>query len=349
MLTIRPLLVGLAVVIAIVAMAPVAQAQGPDLSGSVTINEPNGFGTACTAPCYTITKNFEVWFENNPGNPLPLVGNNTYIYKLTYTGGSGPGFPAVVGFEIVADTTFVTDAGALAGPGVAPSATTIGTNIIRWDFLAPAITFNSTTMTGDMSQELYIHSPLLPGTVNDNLASVLGQAAIDAPTTCVGPLIEANGEVPGEPMACTIGFWKNRAAGKQGVLQFFPDSDPVASFTAVVNQAVTLCAPVFADATDLLTNLQSKGKRSVLIRAKQQLAAFCLDLAAGDLLPDGQKCKLFEGNIIGDNACGMNITIGDALIQVLANIQSPDSALHHDAQECSDDINNGISVLMSAP
>jgi len=144
----------------------------------------------------------------------------------------------------------------------------------------------------------------------------------------------------GEALPCAIGLWKNRAAGKNGTLLWFPNGD----FDSVVTAAVVLAGGLFADEADLLANLGSKGKRTIGERGKQQIAATCLNLAAGDLFPDNTKCKLFEGNSIISNGCGDNLSIGDAVNQALVDIMS-DASAQHEAQECSDDINNGISVI----
>jgi hypothetical protein len=81
----------------------------------------------------------------------------------------------------------------------------------------------------------------------------------------------------------------------------------------------------------------------MLIRAKQQLAATLLNLAAGDLFPDNQKCKLFEGNNITSNACGTGITVGVAVsygkVDILGDIDG-----QTEAHNCFDDLNNGIGV-----
>ena len=124
-----------------------------------------------------------------------------------------------------------------------------------------------------------------------------------------------------------------------GLLQFFPDPD----FDTLVAEAVALSNGLFLTAADLLFNLQSTGKRSMETRGKQQLAATSLDLAAGDRFPNNQKCKLFDGNVIGTNACGDNLFVGAAVTQALTDMAG-DAAAQHDAQECSDDINNDISI-----
>jgi hypothetical protein len=178
----------------------------------------------------------------------------------------------------------------------------------------------------------------MAGTAGGHLVSVSGEFSLDTTGTCVGPTVPP--EETGEPLPCTIGFWKNRADGKQGTLQWFPNGD----FDAVVNAAVALSSGIFANAADLLYYLQSQGQRSILVRAKQQLAATLLNLAAGDLYPDNDKCRLFEGNDITTNACGTGITVGVAVNYGKVDILG-DVAEQHEAQECFDDLNNMIGVV----
>ncbi len=294
----------------------------PDASGSDTLVEPNGL--------YTAVKAFEVYLDTNPDNPLPLAGSYTYSYTITNAAGS---FTCLVGFDLEVPSGSVLDAGFIAGSGVAPSATTIGATVVEWDWFSPNL------CPGQTSERLYVHSAFGPGTVNDNLVSVEDEFSFSAQGTCLGPFVPPQ-EPDGEPIACTIGFWKNRADGKQGTLQWFPDGD----FTATVNAAVALSSGIFSDASDLLFYLQSKGQRSILVRAKQQLAATLLNLAAGDLFPDNQKCKLFEGNNITSNSCGTGITVGTAVDDGKTDILGDDTQ-QHEAQACFDDINNGIGVV----
>ena len=291
----------------------------PDASGSSMLVEPNGL--------YTATKSFEVYAPANPSNPLPLAGNYTYLYTIQNSASS---FTCLVGFDLEVPSSSVTAAGYIAGVGVAPSATNVQATVVEWEWFAP------TLCPGETSEQLYVHSAYGPGTVNDNLVSVEDEFAFDTQGTCVGPH-----EAPvGEPLPCTIGFWKNRADGKQGTLQWFPGAD----FDAVVAAAVALSGGVFVDAADLLDDLQSQGKRTILQRARQQLAATLLNLAAGDLFPDNQKCKLFEGNTISNNACGIGVTVGSSVSTGITDLGG-DATAQHDAHECFDDINNGIGLV----
>ena len=104
--------------------------------------------------------------------------------------------------------------------------------------------------------------------------------------TCVSPAF-------GTPIPCSHGFWKNRADTPTGQARHFPDPD----FDQVVAAAVDL-SPVFAEPPELLMALVRKGKRTQQQKAEQQLAALLLNLAAGDLFADNQKCELFESNAL---------------------------------------------------
>ncbi|MFQ5495870.1 MAG: hypothetical protein ACE5EX_10870, partial [Phycisphaerae bacterium] len=207
----RMFIVGLATVLTVFAAAPMATAA-PDVAGSVAIVEPLGFPGICDQPCYTVSKSFEVYFGGNATNPLGVqpAGVNTYIYKLTHTGGTGTplGFiPAITGFEIAMDTSRVLSAGAIAGPGVPPFPNPAVANVealtVRYQFQDPA---NPATVPGilppgtgpagsDFSQQLFITSDLLPGTVTDNAVSVDGTLSLDAPGSCVGPFVEPQVDV----------------------------------------------------------------------------------------------------------------------------------------------------------
>jgi hypothetical protein len=162
-----------------------ALANPPDYASSSELIEENGFPGVCEAPCFVAAIEVEVWLPGNPGNPLPLSGHNTYIYKLTHSSGSGPFVPALTSFELAVDTSKVTDAGHLeATPGVAPDGVVVGPATIDW-------TFNSTPIGSDASaKQLYIHSTLMPGAVDNNVASVDAQAGLTAVGSCLGPLDE---------------------------------------------------------------------------------------------------------------------------------------------------------------
>jgi len=307
----------------------------PDESGSAGLVEPNGFPGVCDQPCFTANKTFEVYLAGNttgPGTCAP--GENEYVYQLSHTGGTGTplGFiPALTKFELGVETDDVGSATSLSGFGVDPSSVLVDTinDVVSFDFVAPPLS------NGMTSTKLIVCSILLPGGVTDSMISVDGQASLDAPGTCVGPV---NPPALGDPMPCTIGFWKNRSVGKKGTLQHFPTGD----FDLVLTQAVALSGGLFVDEAALLADLQSKGNRPPDQRARQQFAAFLLNLAAGDLFPDNSKCRLFEGNSIDANSCGTNVSIQDAIDTFFANYNAGNFI---DAKDCADDTNNGIGVV----
>jgi hypothetical protein len=156
--------------------------SAPDYSASSVITEPNGFPGVCAQPCYEAGIETEVWLPSNPNNPVPSPGNQTYVYKVTHTGGSGPFIPALLNFELAVDLAQVVSAGYIStSPGIAPSAVLSFNGAVTWEFDPTPIA------NGEASKLLYVHSPLLPGAVNNNSASVAGQAALDAPGSCLDP------------------------------------------------------------------------------------------------------------------------------------------------------------------
>jgi hypothetical protein len=297
--------------------------------GSTIFNEPNGF--------YTGVKTYTVYTDDDAANPAPgAPGEYTYVYTIANDAGS---FFSLIRYQVltppnqVSSASFIDDAGNPTPSGVNVDNPN-GQVTFDWsgsDLIDP----------GDVSDRLVIVSPYSPGLDTETMVGVGDEASFDTQFTCVGPFVPPVMEGPPEP--CTIGFWKNRAAGKNGLLQFFPDPD----FDTVVSAAVALSGGVFADEAALLADLQSKGHREIVVRARQQLAAVLLDLAAADLFPENQKCKLFDGNWITTNACGDDLSIGEAVTQLLSDVTSGDPALEHTTMECADDINNGISVSES--
>ena len=103
--------------------------------------------------------------------------------------------------------------------------------------------------------------------------------------------------------------------------------------------------PVYGCAVPCPNALESSGNRSTVERARQQLAATLLNLAAGDLFPENGKCALFEENNITSNACGDNLNVGAGVADSKSGITSGDPQAEHEALECLDDINNEIGVI----
>ena len=304
------------VLLAVALAAPGAWAA-PDAEASSVLTEPNG--------AFEAVKSVKVYSDGNPENPSPLAGHFTYVYTITNQPSS---FICLIGFDVEVPPGSVTNAGFLPGAGIDPSATQVGGAVVEWDFNAPNV------CPGETTNQLLIQSPYAPGDVDDTVVSVDGQFALSTPGTCIGPVTAP------PPLPCTIGFWKNRADGKKGLLQFFPDGD----FDQVVNAAVARSGGIFASAAALLADLGSKGHRPMDQHARQQIAATMLNLAAGDLFPSNQKCKLFESNSISTNFCGTGISVGQAVSGAGGVFDDYASELFEDAKNCADDLNNGIGL-----
>jgi hypothetical protein len=319
-------------------------AAAPDAEGSITITsadcEDVGLGGLCTGPLYEATKTFQVFGADNPDNPVPVAGNFTYIYTIANSPSSVAIFGALNELNVQTPPNGTTSAGFVDGAGVEPSATEIAAGDIRWSFDAPNIN------PGETSEQLYLVSPYGPGEQPNTLVAVGNVFSIDTQATCVGPVVAP------PALACTIGFWKNREAGKNGLLKFFPD-DPDAEYAAVKAEAVSISS-VFATEAELVAALTSMGARSIEERARQQLAALLLNVAAGKLFPNNTKCRLFldfgtnngtELDLDGDGLA--DTTVEAALTTIESNILSGDPALQQEAKDLADDINNGVGVINS--
>jgi hypothetical protein len=295
-----------------------------------------------------------VYWVGNPDRPAGtscLASDNIYTYKLTNIGGTlpSPGIN-VTEFEVAVDDALVTSAGFIAsGPGEADGVSPVGPaivsplDVVGWQF-PQADACPDCLDEGETSDLLYICSPAASGLSLDNVS--VTAIILDAPGSC---LVPTQPPVAGEPNPCTIGFWKNRYAEKNGLTQFFPGTD----FGEVVAQALILSTGVFTSATgtgcpnfdDLLCALSSVGSRTTAERARQQLAATLLNLAAGDLFPDNGQCVLFEDNQITSNACGNDLSVGSAVGTAKTGVTSGDPVAEYEALECLDDINNEIGVV----
>jgi hypothetical protein len=289
-------------------------------TGMTTISDPN-FGA------YTVEKTVSVYAENNCGNPLPTAGLFTYVYSLQVTSGSTIG---ILTFRVpIPNAGAVSNATFIDGAGVNPTNILTLSGEVLFDFGPVGVN------PGEMSDDLIIQSPYAPG---GNSAGIGGQFGLDANGDCLGPVVAP------EPITCTIGYWKNREDGKTGTLQHFPGTD----YGDVKALAVSL-STVFATEAELVDALTSKGPRTIEERAKQQLAAVLLDVAAGILYPANTKCRTFLGasgtqiDLNGDGTA--DITLEAALTQIESDILSGDPALQQAAHDLADDINNGIGVL----
>ena len=321
---------------AAVALVSLPAAAAPDAEGSQTITsetcENLGLGGFCSGPVYEAVKSFEVYSADNPDNPMPSAGNFTYVYTITNQPGSNALLGPLKQFDVAVPANGVVAEGYFDGAGVEPSSIDNQVTVIRFNFDVDVID------PGETSEELYIISPYGPGEVTDTMIALGSTFSIDTSYTCVGPVVAP------PSLGCTIGFWKNREEGKKGILKFFPDGD----FDAVKAEAVAISS-VFATEAELVEALTSKGNRPIDERAKQQLAALLLNVAAGNLYPSNTKCRLFlgtNGTLIDTDGDGIaDLTLEAALTQIESDILSGDPDLQHAAHNLADDINNGIGVL----
>jgi hypothetical protein len=280
-----------------------------------------------TFGAYTVNYTVSVYSAENCGNPLPVAGQFTYVYSVNVDGTSQIG---ILNWQIpIPNSGSVSQYTSIDGAGVNPTNITKLSTSVVWDFGPNGIN------PGETSDALVLVSPFAPG---GNIASIGGQFGLDANGPCLGPVVAP------EPITCTIGFWKNREAGKTGLLKFFPGAD----YDSVKAEAVAI-STVFGSVAELEAALTSSGARTIEERAKQQLAALVLDVAAGVLYPANTKCRVFLGlngtKIDLDGNGTADITLEAALTQIESDILSGDPALQQAAHDLADDINNGIGVL----
>jgi len=263
-------------VAAAAAFVSLPAAAAPDAEGSQTITsetcENLGLGAFCTGPVYEAVKAFSVYSDVNPDNPMPVAGNFTYVYTITNQPGSNALLGPIKQFDVAVPANGVSDQGYFDGAGVEPSSIDNQSTVVRFNFDVDFID------PGETSEELYLISPYGPGAVTDTMIALGSTFSIDTTYTCVGPVVAP------PSLGCTIGFWKNREDGKAGMLKFFPNGD----FDAVKAEAVAISS-VFATEAELVEALTSKGPRTIEERAKQQLAALLLNIAAGNLYPSNTK------------------------------------------------------------
>jgi len=299
----------------------------PTTQGSVTV-------VADTPPFFfTATVNYWVYAPNDPDNPYDSTVHYTYVYTVTNVPATPPAglYPVPIdGFDV----GVANDAGLIVfspddqDPAtVPPTSFTISPLKVEFDFLTNGL---GPIETGATCQQLVIQSPYSPGQVAFN-AAFAGTSEDDV---IIGPVVAP------EPYPRTIGFWKNRVAGKKGLLAFFPDGQ----LDQIIDEAVA-SSTIFATADELKDDLQSKGNRPIEVRARQQLAALLLNLAAGSLFPAQCDARLFPDNMVDVDGDGIaDMTVGDALVQIEAQILSGDPTLQLEAKNLADDINNGMGL-----
>jgi hypothetical protein len=309
-------------------------AAAADAEGSITIEsqscEDLGLSTFCTGAAYSVLETFEVYSDTNPSNPMPSPGNFTYVYAVANDPDSNSFIGSLRVFETATPESGTVAAGYMDGSGVEPNFVEVQPTVVRWHFESDFID------PGETSESLYLVSPFGPGDIAE--AAVGSSFAIDTRAISVGPVMAP------PPVACTIGFWNNRESGQNGLLKFFADG----GYDLVKDEAV-LISSIFDTPAELVAALTSKGRRGIEERAKQQLAALLLNVAAGNLFPTNTRCRLFvgeKGTLIDTNGDGEPDTnVEAALILIESNILSGDPNLQAEAHELADDINNGVGVI----
>ncbi|MGH0037977.1 MAG: hypothetical protein ACQGVK_23345 [Myxococcota bacterium] len=283
-----------------------------------------------TGAFWTFSVDFEVFSDDNCANPNPVAGSYTYVYTVTATD-EGPVPVSLEEFRVLLDDVgFVSEAGVISGgPGVSP------TSVDTVDGVEPqvAATFNTGDFTlGDTSLPIYIVSPYRPGDGIINLQVSLFAGSGPALVPAVLP----------EACPCSAFFWKLRALNWWWVKRYFPGSQ----FDDIKARAVELSGGVFADEGELVSALFQLGFFSAEKRAKRQLAALVLNLAAGELYPANTKCRIFPGtelDLDGDDVA--DSTVDEQLTAIIAGIDSGDSSQQNDAFKVALDINLGVTVI----
>jgi len=311
-------------------------AAAPDAQGMVTFEsvtcESLNLGGLCTGPLYTAFGHYKVYSDVNPDNPMPSANNWTYVYEVANDAGSYPQAGSLRRFDLETPSSATVDAGFLDAAGVEPNDVQIDPTVVRFVFEQDFIDPN------EGSEQLYVISAFGPGAENETPSAVGSAFAIDTPKTTVGPLTAP----PAVP--CTIGFSGSLANGEEGTLQYFPGAE----FDAVLAEAVAI-STVFATEEELLAALDRQSGRDIESRARRQLAALLLDVAAGNLYSSNTRCRLFAGDngteIDIDDDGVADMTLGEALALIESWILSGDRGLIAQAHTLADDINNGVGVL----
>jgi hypothetical protein len=141
---------------------------------------------------------------------------------------------------------------------------------------------------------------------------------------------------------CTSTYWLLRNTGWIFFLADFPGSQ----LDQIRQRAVDLSGGFFTSKNDLLNSLIFSGILDVKKKAKKELAALLLNVAAGDLFPANTKCRLFLGTQLDEDGDGnADGTIAGAIGQIISEIQSNDFTQLLDALSTGAQINSGQDVL----
>jgi hypothetical protein len=127
---------------------------------------------------------------------------------------------------------------------------------IMFDVGAPIVLIDQlNSVDGNFWDTLTLAVPIPPFATELTVEPISG-----TPDACPGgsasiTWIAAAVSVPPDALACTPGFWKNRAAGKRGLRKFFPGDD----WEELVDAAVALSDGFFADGDELLDAVGTEG------------------------------------------------------------------------------------------
>ena len=296
-------------------------------SGNVTINDSlSGTGTF-----WSFQVDYEVYAADNCANPKPVKGSFTYVYTVTFADQGPISNLSLQNLRVlIANSSYVVSAGYLTGgPGAVPASVDVMTTPAN----SVTATFaDGTLAVGDTSLPIFIVSPYQPGAGVVNLQ-------VTAFTGVGGALVAA--ALP-QACPCTTSYWALRTAG----WIFFLGDFPGAQLDQVKTRAVELSGGFFTSKNDLLNSLLYPGLLDVKKKAKKELAALLMNVAAGELFPGNTKCRLFQGTPLDQDGDGTaDGTVAEAVVQIVSQIQSNDLFQQLDALSRAAQINNGQDVL----
>src|SRR5262245_9474304 len=294
-------------------------------SGVVTITD------TITGTFFSFDVDYEVFAADNCANPKPVKGSFTYIYTVTFAD-EGP-IPGLSLDELrveIANAVYVVDAGYLTGgPGVAPtSVAVVNTPAKNVD-----ATFAPGSLAlGDSSLPIFVISPYQPGAgvVNLKASFLTGAGAALVPQA-----------LP-QACPCTTSYWQLRVTGWPFFLLDFPGPQ----LDQVKQRAVDLSGGFFTSKTDLLNSLLYPGLLDVRKKARRELAALLMNVAAGELFPANTKCRLFLASELDQDGDGVaDGTVSGAIGTIISEIQAGDLFSLLDALSMASQINSGQDVL----
>jgi hypothetical protein len=294
-------------------------------SGNVTVSD------GVTGKFWSFQVDYEVYAADNCANPKPVKGSFTYVYTVTFADqGPIPELSLQNLRVLIANSSYVVSAGYLTGgPGVAP----VSVDVVTTPANSVTATFADGSLSlGDTSLPIFIVSPYQPGAgvVNLQVTAFTGQGAALVPTA-----------LP-QACPCTTSYWVLRSTG----WIFFLADFPGAQLDQIKTRAVELSNGFFTSKNDLLNALLYPGLLDIKKKAKKELAALLMNVAAGDLFPGNTKCRLFLGTPLDEDGDGTaDGTVAAAIGQFITQIQSNDLFQQLDALSSAAQINNGQDVL----